>query len=137
MKHFIAILLILLMIVPVGRGQEAPAVKIPDKKTDKVDSSVKSAVAFLVSQQKADGSITDTQYSTTMTSLAILAICASGHMPDDKTAEGIALHKAIEFVLRDDRQDETGYFGSADGSRMYGHGITTPRDAGEERRTGH
>jgi hypothetical protein len=35
------------------------------------------------------------------------------------------MRKAITFVLRPDGQDAEGYFGMSDGSRMYGHGITT------------
>ena len=32
---------------------------------------------------------------------------------------------ALDYVLLPENQDATGYFGKADGSRMYGHGITT------------
>ena len=33
------------------------------------------------------------------------------------------MRKALDFVLREDFQDNYGYFGRRDGSRMYGHGI--------------
>jgi hypothetical protein len=35
------------------------------------------------------------------------------------------MKKALSYVLRPDRQEVQGYFGGRDGSRMYGHGITT------------
>lgn len=35
------------------------------------------------------------------------------------------MSKALDFVLEEKHQDDSGYFGNADGSRMYGHGITT------------
>ena len=33
--------------------------------------------------------------------------------------------KALDYVLQPDSQTPEGYFGAKDGSRMYGHGITT------------
>ena len=35
------------------------------------------------------------------------------------------MKSAIDFVLDDRQRDAQGYFGGRDGSRMYGHGITT------------
>ena len=35
------------------------------------------------------------------------------------------MQRALVFVLGDDRVDDKGYYGRADGSRMYGHGIIT------------
>ena len=35
------------------------------------------------------------------------------------------MKRALDFVLLPENQDATGYFGKADGSRMYGHGIIT------------
>lgn len=52
-----------------------------------------------------------------------MGLLAVGHKPGDQTREGEALRRALAFVLRPDRQDKDGYFGRADGSRMYGHGI--------------
>lgn len=91
---------------------------------DKVDEAVRRGVEFLLSKQKPDGSISDDRYQTAMTSLSIMALCAPGHSPAEKTREGEALKKALEFVLRDDRV-EKGYFGERDHSRMYGHGIVS------------
>jgi hypothetical protein len=92
---------------------------------DRTDLAVDKAIAFLISQQRPDGAIYDHQNDTTMTSLSIMAMASVGIQPADPTPEGQAMQKALAFVLRDDRQDAHGYFGSKDGSRMYGHGITT------------
>jgi hypothetical protein len=35
------------------------------------------------------------------------------------------MRNALRFILKEDRQDKDGYFGSKDHSRMYGHGIVT------------
>jgi hypothetical protein len=35
------------------------------------------------------------------------------------------MKRALSYVLRPDRQEVQGFFGGRDGSRMYGHGITT------------
>lgn len=35
------------------------------------------------------------------------------------------MNRALDFVLRPDNQEPDGYFGRKDGSRMYGHGITS------------
>ena len=93
--------------------------------TDEVDIAADKAIAFLLSQQKESGAIFDKQYDTTMTSLAIMALASVGIQPVDPGAEGQAMHRALAFVLQDDRQDDKGYFGGKDGSRMYGHGIIT------------
>jgi hypothetical protein len=95
---------------------------------DPTDAAVNRAVAYLISQQQKSGAIHEggrTDNATAMTALAIMAMAAVGHQPTDETPEGQAMHMALEFVLRPDRQDATGYYGREDGSRMYGHGITT------------
>ncbi|MEC9093238.1 MAG: hypothetical protein VX438_11060 [Planctomycetota bacterium] len=92
---------------------------------DDTDRSVDRAISFVIKNQKPDGSIYDKGHITTMTSLSIMAMAGVGIQPVDPTPEGRAMAKAMAYVLRDDRVDDKGYFGGADGSRMYGHGITT------------
>ncbi len=109
-----------------GFATGAPSSDESPGPSDPLRKSVKKGVDFLVGQQKEDGSIRDTgKNSTAMTSFALLAMMAVGHQPSDPTEEGAAMRKALEFVLRDDRQEKNGYFGRKDGSRMYGHGVTT------------
>jgi hypothetical protein len=94
---------------------------------DKTDRALEQAIDFLIRQQNSQGGISDrgNHNETAMTSLAILAMASVGHQPGDATPQGAAMAKALAFVLRDDRQDDKGYYGGRDGSRMYGHGIIT------------
>ncbi len=93
--------------------------------TDRVDLAVDKAVGYLLSKQRKDGAIVDDSYDTTMSSLSIMAMASVGVQPGDLSPEGHAMQQALSFVLGDDRQDKNGYYGARDGSRMYGHGITT------------
>lgn len=96
-----------------------------------IDRAVRSGVRHLLSLQHSDGSIHDRGHDTSMTSLAIMAMASIGILPSDPGPEAEALRRAIDYVIdpdapvRSPRQDAQGYFGRADGSRMYGHGITT------------
>ena len=90
-----------------------------------VKASIDRAVTYLVSQQKKDDSIADRSHPTAITSLAVMAMASTGIMPTDPTPAGRAINRALDYVLLEKHQDEQGYFGAADGSRMYGHGIIT------------
>ncbi len=104
---------------------------------DQVDRALERAIDFLLKLQQPDGSIFDSRSarpprvgrnSTAMTSLAVLAIASVGHQAGDDSPEGRALLKALNCVLdprRIQELDGSVYFGGRDGSRMYGHGITT------------
>ena len=128
----IAILSIVLLILVCGNSlaqdspevQEKPANESVFQKDD-TDRSVDRAIAFLIKNQKPDGAIYDKGHPTTMTSLSIMAMAGVGIQPVDPTPEGRAMSQALAYVLHEDRVDEKGYFGRSDGSRMYGHGITT------------
>ena len=92
---------------------------------DDTDRAVGDAVDYLVRSQRDDGSIHDRGHPIAMTSLAIMAMASVGTLPGEATPTGRALAKALDFVLGERNQDAQGYFGNQDGSRMYGHGITT------------
>jgi len=110
---------------PQATAADTPGAE-PANQLDEHQRMVNRAVAYLLKQQRGDGSINDkgNRNATAMTAMSLLAMAAVGHTPADETPEGKAMLKALEFVLRDDRQDKYGYFGGKDGSRMYGHGIT-------------
>lgn len=93
--------------------------------TDEVDRAVDRALDYLISQQNGEGAIKDRQHDTTMTALAIMAFASVGTQTQDPGPRGVRMRKALDFVLRDDRVTKKGYFGERDGSRMYGHGITS------------
>jgi hypothetical protein len=73
-------------------------------------------------QQIGPGGAVGSGQRTALTALATLAHLANGITPSDEQ-HGTWLTKAIDFVVSS--QDEDGYFGRGDGSRMYGHGIAT------------
>jgi hypothetical protein len=115
-------------------GYDGAAAQVPEVRSlvaensfakDDVDAAIDAASRFLVANQRPDGAITDRQYDTTMSALAIMALASTGNTPGSPSELGEAARKALAFVLRDDRQDKDGYYGNKDGSRMYGHGIIT------------
>lgn len=92
---------------------------------DRVDDAIDQGIGYLLAQQQEDGSFGDRSHRTAMTALGVMALASVGTTPDQSDPRGIAMRKALDFVLLDQQQDETGYFGRKDGSRMYGHGIVT------------
>lgn len=130
----VAVTVVLISLPPAGApAQEsgksaavaaAPQIGGPFDK-DPTDAAVDRAITYLLTQRKPEGGIYDRQNETAMTSLAIMAMAGVGVQPSDPDERGRAIRDALAFVLRDDRQTREGYFGERDGSRMYGHGITT------------
>ncbi len=100
-----------------------PKINVFEK--DETDQAIDKAMDYLVRQQKSNGAIFDRGHDTTMTSLSIMAMASVGIQPVDPSPKGKAMNKALTFVLQADRMNDKGYFGRKDGSRMYGHGITT------------
>ncbi|MFK8115189.1 MAG: prenyltransferase/squalene oxidase repeat-containing protein [Rubripirellula sp.] len=92
---------------------------------DDIDRSIQAGIKHLIKTQRPDGGITDRGHEVAMTSLAIMAMAAVGTEPTKHSATGRAMIKAIDFVLDPSHQTIEGYLGARDGSRMYGHGITT------------
>jgi len=108
-----------------AQAPATPALSASAFNKDQTDIAVDKAIGFLIAKQREDGAIADKGIDTTMTALAIMAMASVGVQPSDPTPEGQAMQKALAFILQDDRIDEKGYFGTKDGSRMYGHGIIT------------
>jgi hypothetical protein len=119
----------LLLLAPPIRAADLQPPRFP--RGDRVDAAVARGVAFLLTCQVANGSVTDrdqrNDFAYPMTALSVMALAAVGNQPTDKTKEGECMKKAIDFLLRRDgaARDVTGYLGNIDGSRMYGHGICT------------
>ncbi len=99
----------------------------PDAETQRVNDALRRAGEYFVAVQdpQTGGIHNHASAETAMTSLAVLAFASMGHLPTDPTPEGKAMKRALDFVLAPQRQEADGYFGKADGSRMYGHGIAT------------
>lgn len=87
-----------------------------------VDRAVDRGIEFLLKSQFPDGSFGSASKNA-LTSLAVMALLSRGHLPG-ASEEGQAVSRALDYLVGGERQREDGYFG-ADGSRMYGHGITT------------
>lgn len=125
-RSLIAPLLLLFLTFPDSLPAAAAQ---PSGGPDRVDTAVARGAAFLLTQQNSDGAFVDrergNQHQTVMSALSLMALASVGHQPVDTTVEAEAMRKVIDFLLRDERQTVDGYFGNADGSRMYGHGITT------------
>ncbi len=114
--------------IPVSSAPDSSEEQVRDiiPEEDDVRNAINGGVEFLVNHQNSNGSINDTNKNgTAMTALSLMAMLAVGHQTTDQTPEGAAMRKALSFVLQEDRQEENGYFGKKDGSRMYGHGIVT------------
>jgi hypothetical protein len=105
------------------------------KVKDKVDIALDRGARHIVNSQEADGTFTDPKARDSakngyaLTALGLMALASIGHQPGDPNREGIAMKKALGFMLRNDRRrNRSGgpyeYYGS-DGGRMYGHGIAT------------
>ncbi|TVR41668.1 MAG: hypothetical protein EA402_12770 [Planctomycetota bacterium] len=83
------------------------------------DRAIRRGLEWLREQQLESGAVGD-RSPTALTSLAIMAHLAAGHAIHDPE-HGEWLQRSLGYVLS--QQEDNGYFGEADGSRMYGHGI--------------
>ncbi len=121
--------LVFVLISSVSRGQDSSDMVVVDDQA--IAAAVQNGVRYLITRQQSNGSIHDRGHETAMTSLSIMAMASIGFQPTDPGPEGLAMRSAIDYVVnaegsaRQSRQDSQGYFGRSDGSRMYGHGITT------------
>ena len=106
-------------------SEQTADVSVSPFEKDDVDRAVDRAIDYLLRQQKDSGAVFDRGHDTTMTSLSLMAMASVGIQPSDPDRRGKAMARALDFVLSAPQQDEDGYFGKKDGSRMYGHGITT------------
>lgn len=100
----------------------------PARAADPADESLVRAVAYLLTQQDGAGAFVEkgaNRNQGATTALTILALTSMGHQAGDPTPEGQALKRGLAYLLRPEGQDEQGYLGARDGSRMYGHGIIT------------
>lgn len=113
----------LLVTSPARAWQENSNRTLPAR--DEVDEAIDRGIAYLLTQQQKSGAIGDRSHRTAMTSLAIMALACVGTTPAQNDPRGQAMDRALEYVLEEQQQDESGYFGRQDGSRMYGHGIVT------------
>ena len=126
--NFGAVILLLAFASALTAQPAPPVVSLPVG-GDRVDAALNKAGRFLILQQDRQGSINDAEArrlggnNNPMTALAVMALASIGHQPVEKSPEGAAMQRALDYLLRPEASSD-GYFG-VDGSRMYGHGITT------------
>ena len=94
-----------------------------------VDKVMERGAEYLFTAQQPNGALSAAR-SDTMTALGIMALASMGHQPSDPGKYGRVLRKALNFILREKpsryyKNDPNLVYFGADGSRMYGHGITT------------
>ncbi len=103
-------------------AQNAPAA---DELTPEVDAAVSAGLAWLATQQNADGSFGGGRFgkNVAVTALSALAFMGDGHVPG-RGVYGDNVRRGLEFVLSS--CTETGLVASdATNGPMYGHGFAT------------
>ena len=119
---FLAILLLPNCCAPIFAAEPSDQEVLKTLTTDQPrDKAVRKGLEFLQQSQKPSGAVGE-RYPTALSAMAVMAYFAAGHPPADKQY-GPWIRKTINYVLS--KQNADGYFGEADGSRMYGHGLCT------------
>lgn len=117
----------LVLLAGVALAPSAAHAQSADPSNEAINEAMKRAAGFFLEKQdpKTGAFHENLRNEVTMTSLSVLALAAMGHQPADPSREGEAMRRGLDFVLKPENQDARGYFGKADNSRMYGHGITS------------
>jgi hypothetical protein len=98
---------------------------LSDAEQAQVDASIVKALEYLAAQQQPNGAWRNDSYGdcTAITSLAVMAFMAAGHLPDEGTY-GESLTRGIRWVL--DHQEANGMIvHKRSHGPMYSHGIGT------------
>jgi hypothetical protein len=104
-------------------AQEAPP---PAAEATAIDRSVKRGLEYLRSTQKPDGAWESGGFgrATSVTSLAVMAFLAAGHVPGEAGPYREAIERGIRYVLAHQRSDGMLVSNTSHGP-MYCHGIST------------
>jgi hypothetical protein len=93
------------------------------KYKDRISESVDRGLAFLVTQQEADGAwLLRSAKHPAVTSIAVMAFLSAGHVPGEGPYQA-NVEKGIRWVL--DQQKPSGLFCTESWEDMYQHGIST------------
>jgi prenyltransferase beta subunit len=113
------LLAVCLFLAPAARADDGP------KMDDRTKAAVERALNWLKRQQSADGSwktSSDAPGDTAVTSFAVLAYLANGHLPNQGPF-GEQVARGVRFLLASQRAD--GYLVGPHGGKMYHHGMAT------------
>ncbi len=94
----------------------------PDQLSPRLDPAIARGLAFLAAQQKPDGGFDAGGPPVAMTGLSLMSFLSAGYTPG-QGKHGAVVSSAIDYLIA--KMPADGYYGSLDGSRMYGHGIVT------------
>jgi squalene cyclase len=123
MRRFLAAICLIALAMPSVAHAQAKA-KDEVKMDEPTKKATAKALAWLATQQNADGSWSDGKYAhnTAITSFALLAYLSQGHLPNQGQF-GAEVAKGMRFLLAS--QMENGYLIGARGGNMYCHGMAT------------
>lgn len=117
------VLMAIILIVHPVRAQDLPA---PRPASPAADRAVKRGLDSLKSSQKPDGAWESGGFgkATSVTSLAVMAFLAAGHVPGEPGPYRETVERGIRYVLSHQRADGMLVSGTSHGP-MYCHGIST------------
>jgi hypothetical protein len=98
------------------------AASFGDDVSRQLDDAISGGLDFLAKAQNPDGSFDGGGPKLAVTGLALMSMLASGNTPDEGKY-GLTVRAAEDYLIKQTPED--GYFGTVDGSRMYGQGIIT------------
>lgn len=106
-----------------AHAQDLPAPRPP---SPAADAAVKRGLDFLKSDQKPDGAWESGNFgkATSVTSLAVMAFLAAGHVPGEPGPYREAVERGVEYVLAHQKADGMLVSGTSHGP-FYCHGIST------------
>ncbi len=123
-RRLLAMLLVALLTCPAQAA--APGPTLPPMMTRASLAAAEKGLAFLVKNQRADGSWVNqgayAGYPVAMTSLAAMALMAGGSTAEDGP-HARQVNKALQYILRSAKAGKTGLI-SGGGRSMYGHGFS-------------
>ena len=120
---FRLLLAVFALVCTPARAQDLPA---PRPSAPAADRAVKRGLEYLKTTQKPDGAWESGGFgrATSVTSLAVMAFLAAGHVPGEPGPYGETVEKGVRYVLAHQRSDGMLVSNSSHGP-MYCHGIST------------
>ena len=124
--RFLKFLSFVLVFTPAIFAQDAPKARVAKPEADK---AIKRALDYLQSTQKSDGAWEADAFSpgkkgTSITSLAVMAFLASGHVPDEPGPYRETVERGIRYVILSQKPNGLLVSNTSHGP-MYCHGIST------------
>jgi hypothetical protein len=122
----ITVATVCLLIALPATAQDLPESKSPHPPSPRADAAVHRALEFLKTSQKPDGAWESGGFgrATSVTSLAVMAFLAAGHVPGEPGPYRDTVERGIRYVLAHQRGNGM-LVSNASHGPMYCHGIST------------